>query len=383
MRCLAARHNLYFVGFATAPDAVAERELAQFCMDVKIFLQPAAGRWNWRFYLALGMNLFSPLPFSVKKYFRKDVAKYISHVVEKNKIDLVHVDMLHLGIYHPYFKNFPNLLVNHNVESLALLRTAKIFRNPLAKAYLFLQYQKLQVFEKKTLPLFDVNVVVSGHDQAVLQRRVPSGRYEIIPNGVDVDYFVPGEKTTKAKEIIWVGGMKDMDNRDAVDYSLKRIWPFIIEQVPDVKITFVGKAPTKRLRKAAGRSANVSFTGYVADVRPFVDKALVFIAPLRSGGGTKLKVLNAMAMAKAVVTTTIGAEGIHAKNEEHFFVADDCKMFADHVIHLLSNPGRAVEVGKKARQFVEEHYDWRTIGELMERICQRVYASTVNMQTLV
>jgi glycosyltransferase involved in cell wall biosynthesis len=193
--------------------------------------------------------------------------------------------------------------------------------------------------------------------------------FTTVPNGVDIDYFRPGSSANgKIEGIVWVGSMQDANNRDAVDYFLGDIAPRLMAVLCEVKMTFVGASPTRLLQKMASENGNIRIAGYVHDIRPYVDEAAVVIAPLRSGSGTKLKVLNAMAQAKPVVTTSIGAEGIEAIPGKEIVIADEAQEFAVRVIALLKNPGMARDMGVNARKCIESLYDWKRITASMNAI---------------
>jgi glycosyltransferase involved in cell wall biosynthesis len=154
-------------------------------------------------------------------------------------------------------------------------------------------------------------------------------------------------------------------NRDAVMYFLDEIWPLIVARVPDVRVFVVGRAPTPDLMAFAARDARVVATGYVEDIRPIVRQSAVYIVPLRVGGGTRLKVLDAMAMGKALVSTSIGCEGIDVRAGEHLVVADTPEAFAESTVALLGDQARRLQLGRAARELVERCYSWPVVGRTL------------------
>lgn len=169
--------------------------------------------------------------------------------------------------------------------------------------------------------------------------------------------------------------MADMYNKEAVNYFCNEVFPLVQEEVKDVKFTVVGKSPTRTLIELSKKNTNVLPVGYVEDIRPYVDTSAVFVAPIKSGGGTKLKVLNALAMAKPVVTTSVGAEGIEAKDGEHIAIADDAPTFARKVVELLRNPERATRMGKNGRDLILDKYDWRMIAREQDKLYRDIISS--------
>lgn len=248
-----------------------------------------------------------------------------------------------------------------------LLSLVKSSGNWLTKIYMYLQYKKLYKFEKKFVAKYDLCIAVSEEDRMTLSAMCPAGKYIIIANGVDIEYFKPGDEKPRPNSMIWVGGMSDMYNRQAINYFCDKIFPIIRDEIEDVKLTVIGKSPTKKLIELARKNGNVEYVGYVDDIRQHVHKSLLFIAPIVSGGGTKFKILNALSMGKAVITTTIGAEGIEATNERNIIIADSYKEFARKAVGLLNDYDRVLEIGANARKLIVEKYNWEEIGKKYNR----------------
>ena len=373
LKTLSNQNEIFFLGFAKHKRELEYvKELKKFCVSVDLLLVPEV---KWKIFLSLLFNFFSPLPYTVQKFVHKKASKRIKQIVRENKIDIVHFDLLHMGTYYKDVRNLQKILENHNVESLRMLRWAQIEKNVLTKLYLYLQYLKLYRFEKTTCPKFDKCTVVSDFDQNVLMKMSPSASFVKIPNGVDVEYFKPQNVEFIENSLIWTGGLGDANNSNAVHYFLDEILPLIQLKIPNVKVRFLGKAMTTKVLSKAQENPNIQAIGYVDDVRPHIHRSSVFFAPLLSGSGTKLKVLNALSLGKAVVTTSIGAEGINVKNGENIVIADDPREFADKTVYLLQNPEIAKNMGGKARQVVEKYYDWRIIGQKIYNVYNNVCAN--------
>ena len=372
LRRLARNNDIFFIGFAKHENELKyNKNLQEFCKTVDVFLLPQ-GIFKWRVYKSLFFNFFSRIPYSAKRFLHDDAKKKIRIIIEKYNIDLVHCDMLHLGVYYNEISTLPKVLTNHNVESLRAYRWFKVEKNLLLKFYLYLQYIKLYYLEKKICPKFDKCAVVSNYDKEVLLEICGKDNFIAIPNGVDSDYFKASNGNVVPKSLIWTGGMNGPYNRDAVDYFLEKIFPLIQAKIPEVRVSFVGKSPTDNLVEKAKRNPKIIIEGYVEDVRPFVDKAAIFIAPIRSGSGTKIKILNALSQAKPVITTTVGAEGIEITENENIMIADDPQQFAEKTIYLLENPDVAKKMGQKGRKLIEEKYDWNIIEKQMNEVYERL-----------
>jgi glycosyltransferase involved in cell wall biosynthesis len=366
LQALAKDYQVFFLCFSQNDIGFAHKsELEKYCQAVEIVDIRSS---RFRLLSALLKNLISNLPYTAEKYYHPEALTWIKDLIYKHKIDIVHVDMLHLANYKSQFNGVPAVLVNHNVESLRMMRWAQVEKNPFLKMFLLYQQSKIRLFEQRMCALFDLVITVSDADKVVLEELCSAGRFETIPNGVDTRYFAPRPPLEKAgRHIVWTGGMGGPYNRDAVVFFINEIWPLLFDAVPDVRATFVGGSPPEQLVSLARSQPNIKVAGYVDDVRPFVDEADVFVVPLRAGSGTKIKVLNAMAQGKAIVSTSIGIEGIAAETGRDVLIADTAGEFARKTAWLLSNRERAQEMGKRARELMVRFYDAEAIGsELRE-----------------
>jgi glycosyltransferase involved in cell wall biosynthesis len=219
---------------------------------------------------------------------------------------------------------------------------------------------KLRTYEA-TSARFDINIVMSRPDERALAAQVPGVRTAVVPNGVDVEYFTP-DPSQETAALVYTGGMNMFANRDAVLFFLNEVFPMVAARVPDVQFYAVGQDPPAELQAIAERDPRVHVTGKVRDIRPFVWKSAVYVVPLRVGGGTRLKVLDAMAMGKAMVSTSIGCEGIDVRDGEHLVKADTPRTFADATVSLLQDPSRRLALGRAARALAEQRYAWPVIG---------------------
>jgi sugar transferase (PEP-CTERM/EpsH1 system associated) len=312
---------------------------------------------------ALAASAFSPLPFSVIAHRSAAFERRVAEALRTAPYDVVHVDTVALSQFVDLERRaVPSVLTHHNIESMLMERRASVERRPLARQYLQRETTKLRSYEARMSPQYDVNIVVSPDDGQTLAARVPGVRTAVVPNGVNVEYFTP-DPTQETPALIYTGGMNMFANRDAVTYFLDEIWPLIRKRVPDTRFFAVGQDPPKELKAYAERDPNVVVTGFVDDIRPYVRKAAVYVVPLRVGGGTRLKVLDAMAMGKAIVSTSIGCEGIAVKPGEHLMTADSPETFAQATVTLLGDRARRHALGRAARDLVERRYAWSVVGD--------------------
>ncbi|MGD2176471.1 MAG: glycosyltransferase [Anaerolineae bacterium] len=238
-----------------------------------------------------------------------------------------------------------------------------------AAAYSFVQWRRLRHYEAQVCRSADRVLAVSQADARALRTLVPDLDVTVIPNGIDSRVYLPAtvESQAASHSLVFTGTMDFRPNVDAVLWFMKEVWPLIQAEVPDVHFSVVGQRPHRRLDPLrADRS--VTLTGWVEDVRPYIADAVVYVAPLRMGGGTRLKLLEAMAMGKSVVATPLGAEGYPITDGRELILADTPAEFAQAVVALLHSPARRAELGQNARTFVERRYDWRVIVPWVEQV---------------
>lgn len=234
-----------------------------------------------------------------------------------------------------------------------------------------MQYRRMLRYEGRTLKRFDGVLAVSDADRDTFDRIYPGAIREpahVVPTGVDTEFFKPMSSPAGSRRLVFTGSMDWLPNEDAMVFFCRDVLPLVRSEEPDVTLSIVGRAPTPTVLKL-GEQRGVHVTGRVDDVRPYISNAAVYIVPLRIGGGTRLKIFEAMSMGKAVVSTTVGAEGLPVTNGEHVLLADDPRMFARDVVCLLREDGRRRQLERVARALVVERYDWSAVaGELEEAL---------------
>ena len=228
--------------------------------------------------------------------------------------------------------------------------------------------------ERHYLQLADHVLTVSEADRVYFSQVVDARKISVIPTGVDVDYFQPVPGGEISNSLVFTGSMDWLPNEDAMIYFVQEIMPLIQEECPDVTLEIVGRKPGARLAALVGRHTGVRLTGWVEDVRPNLARGAVCIVPLRIGGGTRLKIFEAMAMSKAVVSTSIGAEGLPVQPDENIFLADTPAEFARSVVSLLHSISERKRLGEAARKLVAESYSWRNVGKTFAGVLQDVVA---------
>lgn len=289
----------------------------------------------------------------------------LADTLKSERIDLVHMDSMDLVRFLPRLATLPVVCTHHNVESGLLLRRARAERNPLRRAYLAFQAQRLRKEEQYWLPRVALNIAVSDQDRAEFERIAPGARVATLPNGVDTEMFRP--EPGPRSGCVFVGGTTWFPNRDALEWFVQAILPIFRQLEPETPVVWVGRA-TEEERRRLQRLPGFQLTGYVDDIRPYVHRAACFIAPLRVGGGTRLKILDAWAMGKAVVSTPIGCEGLAAAHGENILLATTPQEFAEAMARVVRDPGLAERLGTAARRTVERLYSWEVLGERLREL---------------
>jgi len=337
--------------------------LRQYCKKIKVF--PIASDYSkLKWYMLLFLNLFSTDPYSVWRFRSKEFTAELARFIKSTDYDLVHVDTIALAEYINSIPDIPKVLNHHNVESRLLLDRAATESNPFSRLYIHLQGTKLRNYEKKYASRFNLNIVVSEQDKDELSSFVPNTRFEVIANGTDTVYFTPGTNEGSC-ELVYAGGMTWYPNRDAMTYFCQSIFSLIKEKLPNVVMNIIGRKPPAEVVEAAEADPSIKALGYVDDIRGYLEQAAVYVVPIRVGGGSRLKILDAFAAGKAVVSTTVGCSGINVTPGEDILIADTPEEFANQVFRLIADPDLRKRVEEKARELIESEYSWTIIGRNM------------------
>ena len=330
----------------------------------------------------LALSLIDTLPFCVAKYTSESMRYELERLLKGRKFDVVHFDHLHMGQYLSSIDGLPTVVDGHNVEYRIWQRYWQKEGNPAKKAYIGQQARKLKKFEAKICQNASLYTTVSEMDRSEVLSIASKAKVAVIPNGVDTNYFHPTSynlsptaSNLQPNSLVFVGSMDWLPNDDAMTYFCQEIFPLIEKEIPDVKLYIVGRNPSSRLSRY--QKQNIIITGLVPDVQPYMAKAAVSIAPIRIGGGTRLKILEAMAMKKPVISTSVGAEGIETTPGKDIIIADDPIDFAKGVIHILKNPELGEKLGENGRKLVKEKYEWEIIGKKLSMI----YEDLINPMT--
>jgi glycosyltransferase involved in cell wall biosynthesis len=293
----------------------------------------------------------------------------VTAALATGRYDRVVCDFLVPAVNLPSRLPCASVLFTHNVEAEIWRRHADTADSFPRRLLYRQQWRRMRRFERRTLARFDRVLAVSDVDRDTFARLYPGALdapAAVIPTGVDTTYFTPAPTAPAGHRLVFTGSMDWLPNVDGVLHFCRDILPLIRRQVPDVAFTIVGRAPTHTVRNLADEPG-VSVTGRVDDVRPYLAEAAAYVVPLRIGGGTRLKIFEAMAAGRAVVSTSIGAEGLPTEPGRHLLLADAPESFAASVVALLTRPALRHSVEGEARALVANGYDWRHAAAHLER----------------
>jgi sugar transferase (PEP-CTERM/EpsH1 system associated) len=373
----ARQHEAHLLSFVEGdPDTVDLGPLQELCASVHTVPLPQRSRWH-----RLLTVLTSPLPDIVHRLhsalFYPQLEQVVRDIAPLDVVEIEGLEMAEYGLHaaRTATKSIPRLVYDaHNAEYLLQERIFEAdSRQPrrwLGALYSWMQWQKLRRYEAAVCCQVQQVIACSTADGDALARLVPNLKATIIPNGVDTEHYRPGIVSPLplgAQALVFTGKMDFRPNVDAVLWFGTAVLPMIRQMVPQAQLYVVGKNPHPRLAQLRN-APGITLTGFVEDVRPYVAAAAVYVVPLLTGGGTRLKVLEAMAMGKAIVSTTLGCEGIHATPGRDIVLADEAADMAAQVVALLRDPARCEALGRAARALVERHFDWRIVAAPMDQI---------------
>ena len=375
MRELAKQHDITYLSFADPSQTAAEHDgMREVCRRLETVPRTDAAKGTARFYFDAARYLIEPGPYAVAKYRSDAFRQRLTSLLLSESFDLVVCDFLVPAINMPDHPPCPAILFTHNVEAEIWRRHTENASNVLSRRLLEQQWHRMLRFERKALSRFDLVLAVSEADKETFYRLYPNAvrrSIDVVQTGVDTGYFSPSPSPSAGQHLVFTGSMDWLPNEDGMLFFVNDILPHIRRAVPDVTLSIIGRAPTPAVQRLVDRNG-ITVTGRVDDVRPHVAAGTVYVVPLRIGGGTRLKIFEAMAMGKAVVSTTIGAEGLPVTPGQNIVIADDPQAFAARVVQLLRDSAMRTQIESQARRLVVERYDWSAVAADFGRALHRV-----------
>jgi glycosyltransferase involved in cell wall biosynthesis len=375
---LARRHDLTAAMLVDDEfDAEECRQAMQaYCHEVVLVPNPYGREGRMKRLLQL-RSLASTRSFERLRVSVPALQQVLDQVLRAKRFDIVNLEFPYLGHCDlrqaPPGEKLPPVVVDSHEIAYDLSRQfARAGRNPVRRLYAEANWRKLRRDELVTYRKADGVYLCSAADERRLLDVVPQARTAVIPNAADVEYYQPRstDPWPDGHTVVYFGLLSTVPNVDGVIHFIRDIWPRIAEAHPDAHCKIIGGRPPPSLLALAG--PRIELTGFVPDLRPHLASAAAVVVPLRLGGGTRLKIVEAMAMGKAIVSTTLGAEGIEAVPGRDLLIADQPADFAGAVKHLLANPALAAQIGQSARRLAVERYSWSSAAGALEGFYRRI-----------
>lgn len=369
LRSLAHLHHVTYLCLDDGSAAIdARTRAAEYSNSLITVSFSQTQKRGVRFFLDLFANLFSPLPYALWKYESNDFRRKLDDLAGSH--DLIICDFLTPSVSMRDELKKSAVLFQHNVEAMIWKRHAMVPQNVVRRAYMTLQWRRMERYESLQCRTFGKVIAVSEADQHQIQKDYGISSVTHVPTGVDLEYFQPTGKKMRAKwEVVFVGSMDWMPNEEGILWFVSEIFSLVLKEVPEASLTVVGRDPPQSILDLRRDNPAITVTGTVPDVRPFLEKAAISIVPLRIGGGTRLKIYEAMAMGSTVVSTTIGAEGLPVTDGQHLLLADSPEEQASAIVGLMRNQEQCARIATAARQYVEDNCSWDAVTNRFVESC--------------
>ena len=362
-------HEVTVLAFASPEEiATPSREFRGLCHEYHLLPAPESSSLH-RF-----CAVFGPKPYGAVRLTVPAMQSLVREHLAKTAFDVILCDDCYMAGNIPAGNHVPVVLNKHDITCRIVRQFAASERNPLKKLYAALEAGKIERLEKSACDLAEAVAVCSACDGEVLREISPNVRQFVVPNVVDVEKYAPSAHGD-GRTVLFVGAMDWLPNQDGADFLVHDILPRLRQLVPSVRVVLAGRNPSPAMLRRYAEFPDVTFTGTVAELRPIIARSAVCVVPLRIGSGTRLKILEASAMAKPVVSTTLGAEGLDLRHGHEILLEDNPRLFAEAVALLLTDPARAAAIGSAARLAVEKHYSIPALRRQLRQLLAAVHAN--------
>ena len=353
--------------------------------DLSTVMRPVPIESEWSRFTQLrnhALSVLSRQPYVFYDYGGADFGQLVREAINHAPPALIHLDSMDLYRWLAWLPAVPTTCTHHSIESDLLRLRARRIHNRVVRAYMMHQANLIEKVERRLFPRFDVNIMTSEPDAQRLRALAPHARATVVPNGVNVDYFrtTPREQEVPGR-VTFLGPTYMFPNRDAVEFFLADAWPLIRARFPSSTFHLIGKN-SKPEKARFEDHPGVTCHGYVPDIRPIFAESACAVVPIRVGGGTRLKILDAWAMGKAIVSTSIGCEGLETVDGRNILIRDEPTEFAEAVIRVLTDNEMRERLGREGRATAERTYAWPVIGgqltQLYHRLCEPGHRTAVS-----
>lgn len=318
-------------------------------------------RTRWGRYVRALTSLLRSTPYSINWLESADARRQIDQWLADGDYDAVHFDTISLAVYHHRGIRCPTVMDHHNIESHMMFRRADQEPHPFKRWYYRQEARRLLAFEKKMMRRFDAHIVCSEDDRLRLLEIDPTLRVQVVPNGIALQPDPKPRQPVQPPRLLFIGGLDWYPNQDAIHFFIDSLWDTIKAKIPGVEMHVVGKNPSARIAETAARDPQFKVHGYVDDISDFYAQALAYVCPIRDGGGTKLKVLDALAHQLPIVAHPLACEGIEVVDGEEVFLARTADEFAAGILRL-ADPALNRAMGEKGGDLIQRKYNFHAIG---------------------
>jgi sugar transferase (PEP-CTERM/EpsH1 system associated) len=381
-RQLAARHRVTLAAYAGAADGDAvERLRAEF--PVEVVTRDVPSRLARRAKQV--RSLASRTPYDSLATYSKEMQRLIDRIAAERRVDVVQIESTLLSIFR-LPEDALVIVDEHNIDYEYYARMRENERSLLRRAFYRLEELRFRRFEQRCWRDVDGCVMTSDREAEEVRAVAPGTPTAGVPNGVDVEYFRPTDEPVEPRTIVFNGTLDYRPNLDGASFLVRQVLPRVRDRYPDVRVVLVGRGSPAELD--AFRGHGVEVTGEVPDVRPYLARAAVVAVPIRTGSGTRLKVVEGLAMGRPMASTTVGCEGVDVRDGEHLLIADTPEAFADAIVRLFEDPALGDQLARAGREKMVAEYSWEYAGELLESLYREVLGthaggSAANARTAV
>jgi len=366
LRCLHRRHEIHYAAFHDPKEPEGLERANEYSSKAYPIDYQLVDKGSPAFLVELIAGLFSRMPVTIRRCRSAEMRAQLERLINQERFDCIVCDFLSPA------PNLPDLgscvLFQHNVEAVIWRRRTEHASDRLRRFYLRLQAERMFRYEGEVCRKVRKVIAVSETDAALMREWYGLKRAEAVPTGVDADYFKVRSPVPPVADLVFVGSLDWAPNIDGIDWFQREVLPLILQHKPACSVAIVGRKPPRAIQELSNRYPGVQVTGTVPDVRPWVWGSKVSIVPLRVGGGTRLKIFEAMAAGIPVVSTTIGAEGLGARDGDTIRVADTPEDFAAACIALLNDGAERKRLRDRALQMVTEQYSWEAVASAFEKL---------------
>lgn len=383
LRHLAPHHDLTLVSFCDKRELELASDVQK--LPLKLFTVPRGKGVQKNLFVNLYLVSMRSLqllrsvvfwqPYYVSKWRQPRMARLIRRLTSSGKYDIIQFEFPSMGQYVRFVRNGKTVLHEHDVAFRPAYRRFRNSKSVFRKIVMYVEWCRWALYEPRIVRQFDHVLSVTEQDKLLLEWLSKGNHISYFPRGIDVAAVIPPYETRESQSILFIGTFAHFPNVDAAIWLCEEIFPLIVERFPAAHLYVVGTNPPSRLFDAAKGHGGIKILGFVDDVVAYFRRCSIFVAPLRYGGGVKVKVLHAMGQGIPVVSTKVGIEGIEGIDTETVAVGDSAQKLAEHISYLFSNPQRAADMGRREWETIRRHYSWESVVSCLEQIYSNVLHS--------